>query len=54
MFFRFAVPSRSRLRHITFGNNEDAQHSSEEELDEDDNGDDGDDDAIIRGLETWT
>ncbi|XP_014522459.1 LRR receptor-like serine/threonine-protein kinase GSO1 [Vigna radiata var. radiata] len=36
------------LDKITFGNNEDAQHSSEEELDEDD---DGDDDAIIRGLE---
>ncbi|XP_022633683.1 uncharacterized protein LOC111241134 [Vigna radiata var. radiata] len=39
------------LDNITFGNNEDAQHSSEEELDENDNGDDGDDDAIIRGLE---
>ena len=36
------------LDNITFENNEDAQHSSEEELDEDD---DGDDDAIIRGLE---
>ncbi|XP_022632798.1 uncharacterized protein LOC111240945 [Vigna radiata var. radiata] len=36
------------LDNITFGNNEDAQHSSEEELDEDD---DGDDDAIIRELE---
>ncbi|XP_017423543.2 uncharacterized protein LOC108332746 [Vigna angularis] len=36
------------LDNITFGDNEDAQHSSGEELNEDD---DGDDDAIIKGLE---
>ncbi|XP_014515493.1 uncharacterized protein LOC106773303 [Vigna radiata var. radiata] len=40
------------LDNITFGNNKDTQHSSEEEEEEElDEDEDGDDDAIIRGLE---